>query len=60
MVLEGVKVTQEDHDIRQFKVGEELILLLSPRGTDKFALSGAPSAFTVNQGRVHTANARGP
>jgi hypothetical protein len=53
MVLEGVKVTQEDHDTRHFQVGEELILLLSPRGTDKFALSAPTSSvFTVNQGRV--------
>jgi hypothetical protein len=52
MVLEGVQVIQQDHDTRRFQVGEELILLLSPRAADTFALSGATSAFAVNQGRV--------
>jgi hypothetical protein len=53
MLLEGVRVIQEDHDTPQFKVGEELILLLSQRGADKFGLAApVSSAFTVSRGQV--------
>lgn len=53
LVLEGVSVTQEDHDTPQFQVGEELVLLLTARGTNKFGLSSPlSSAFIVERGRV--------
>lgn len=54
IVLNGVSVTQDDYDLRQFQSGDELLLLLMYDRTDgKYQLVGEVSgAFSVSNGRV--------
>lgn len=51
MMLEGVKVTQEDHDFRSFRAGEQVILLLTrdKRNGNCSLPSSTASAFYVDQ-----------
>jgi len=54
IVLNGVSVTQEEHDLRTFQSGDDLLLLLMYDKTDgKYRLYGGISgAFSVSNGRV--------
>lgn len=54
LIIDGVRVTQEDHDVRAFQRGEQLLLLLAYNAKDgKYVLpSAASGAFTVTGERI--------
>lgn len=54
VMIDGVSVTQQDMDLPQFRVGDELVLLLVSDKSDRtFRLVGDISgAFRISQGRV--------